>query len=164
MKLVGAFFDFARRVMDATEKGGLPRNDKVKLKHLLDRTGKRYTILAKGLLSSLDLEGGHNKTDKNDSQKLAQLLERANERIFHEKEPFTKKEQEEIADIFKKAYVSRKTERWFELQLDELLAEEMHEYLTGRKTLRTNIPTKKVVRMKPADESDVRIEKPKVKA
>jgi hypothetical protein len=129
MRLIGAFVEFARRVIDAARDGGLGDEDLLKLDNLLTRTGKRNAVLSKGILSALSAGGASDE----DIERFGDLLERANQRILDDAEPFTESEQDEISDIFKRAYVSQKTARWFNNQLDELVAEEISEYISGRK-------------------------------
>jgi hypothetical protein len=50
MGLLGAFSEFSKRVVDTSKKGGLSPKDTKKLQNLLNRTAKRNTILAKGIL------------------------------------------------------------------------------------------------------------------
>lgn len=139
MKLIGSFFQFARRVLKAARAGKLPKVDLKKLEHLLTRTGKRNLVLAKGLLSALNAGGAK----KEDIKQLAKLLEKATTRIAQEKEPFTTKEKKELENIFARAYLSKKAAHWFTSQVDEFLAEEIDEFITGKRML--TVPTKKVI-------------------
>ncbi|MDO8553527.1 MAG: hypothetical protein Q7S22_01865 [Candidatus Micrarchaeota archaeon] len=139
MQLIGSFFEFANRVMSAAKQGKLPKDDSKKLERLLTRTAKRNTVLAKGILTALNAGGA--KAD--DIKRFSQLLEKANDRISQDKNPFTDKENTEISDIFKSAYISTKAAHWFASQIDELVAEEIDEYIKGRRFLA--VPTKKVV-------------------
>ncbi|MFN7991328.1 MAG: hypothetical protein U0R44_04185 [Candidatus Micrarchaeia archaeon] len=142
MRFIGGFFQFARRVIDAARKGGLPETDVRKLDKLLERTGKRNTILAKGILTSLSAGGASDS----DIARFSDLLQSAETRISGDREPFTKAEREEIQSIFKRAYVSSKTARWFSVQLDELLAEEINEFISGSRRVDIGVPAKKTVR------------------
>jgi hypothetical protein len=131
MKIGGAFRDFARRVLDAAGRGGLPKIEQKKLDHLLSRTGMRNTILAKGILTALDAGGA----TKADIAKLSGLLAAANERILADKAPFTTKDRTELTDIFRRAYIPRKTTGWFSSHIDELLAEQIKDEITAGRAL-----------------------------
>jgi hypothetical protein len=142
MKFIGGFFQFARRVLEAARAGGLPEPDIKKLDNLLARTGKRNTVLAKGILTSLSAGGA----SEADIDLFSGLLQSAEVRIAEGKDPFTKPEKEEMVGIFKRAYVSAKTARWFSAQVDELLAEEINEFISGSRRVDIGIPAKKTVR------------------
>jgi hypothetical protein len=142
MKFIGGFFKFARRVMDAAKKGGLAAADLRKLDNLLARTGKRNTVLAKGILSALSAGGASDK----DVKRFGGLLKKAEDRIAGDKEPFTDSERNELNDIFKRAYISSKTTRWFTQQVDELLAEEISEFMEGTRRVDMGVPSKKTVK------------------
>jgi 3-oxoacyl-ACP reductase-like protein len=142
MEFIGGFFQFARRVISAAKSGGLKEPDMKKLDKLLERTGKRNTIVAKGILSALSAGGASEK----DIARFGELLAGAETRISGEKEPFTKNEKEELQDIFKRAYVSTKTARWLSGQIDALLAEEIGEFISGSKRVDIGVPAKKSVR------------------
>ena len=114
MKFVGAFFKFARRVLAAAKKGGLPSKDLIKLDNLLTRTGKRNTVLAKGILSALSAGGASN----NDVGRFGTLLQKAESRIVGGKEPFTSAERKELTGIFQRAYLSMRVARWFATQVE----------------------------------------------
>lgn len=147
MRLIGAFVEFARRVISAAKKGGLGRRDLLKLDNLLTRTGKRNTVLAKGILSALSAGGA----SEDDIRSFGRLLERANRRIMDDHEPFTAREREEIMHIFRRAYISQKTARWFSSQLDELVAEEITEYISGsRRVDIAGVPRRKTVSVEPS--------------
>jgi len=142
MRLIGAFVEFARRVLSAAKKGGLGARDLLKLDNLLIRTGKRNTILAKGILSALSAGGASDS----DIQRFGKLLEKANGRIIEDKDPFTPRERAEMNELFRRAYVSQKTARWFSSQLDELVAEEIGEYIAGRRRIDIGgVPRRKTV-------------------
>ena len=111
----------------------------LKLERLLDRTAKRNLILAKGILSALNAGGAKDV----DIEKFSLLLEKANERINTGKEPFTNVDTQELANIFKRAYISTKAANWFATQMDELLAEEIDEFIKGKRSI--GVPTKKTV-------------------
>jgi len=142
MKFIGAFFDFSRRVIDAATKGGLPQKDLQKLDHLLTRTGKRNAILAKGILSALSAGGA----SAADVSRFGQLLQQAEDRITNDREPFTEPERKELSEIFKRAYISTKTARWFSSQIDELVAQEINEFIAGTRRVDVGIPAKKTVK------------------
>jgi len=88
MRFIGGFFKFARRVMDAAKKGGLAVADLKKLDNLLTRTGKRNTVLAKGILSALTAGGSSDA----DVERFGNLLKNAEDKISNEQEPFTDSE------------------------------------------------------------------------
>ncbi len=142
MRFIGAFFEFARRVLDAARKGGLSSKDLKKLDNLLTRTGKRNTVLAKGILTSLSAGGASER----DVARFGELLQMAESRISDDKEPFTDPERKELSDIFKRAYISAKTARWFSAQVDELLAEEINEFISGTRRVEIGVPSRKAVR------------------
>ncbi|MBU0532844.1 hypothetical protein KKB44_05115 [Candidatus Micrarchaeota archaeon] len=142
MKFIGSFFQFARRVLEAAKKGGLNAIDLKKLDNLLTRTGKRNTILSKGILSALGAGGA----SRNDINRFGELLQAAESRITADKEPFTEAETKELSDIFKRAYISAKVARWFSAQLDELLAEEINEFISGARRVDIGVPRKKTVK------------------
>ncbi len=144
MKFIGGFFQFARRVLEAAKKGGLPVKDLKKLDNLLKKTGKRNTVLAKGILSALAAGGASQK----DIELFGDMLEKAEKRISEDKDPFTKNDNEEISRIFKRAYISQKTESWFHAQVDELLAEEIKEFIQGTRRVDIPVPQKKTVGFK----------------
>jgi hypothetical protein len=138
MRFIGSFYQFAQRVLEAAKKGGLAKNDVAKLERLFERTAKRNIILAKGILSALSAGGAKEA----DIQRFSALLEKANERISIGKEPFTPSDKQELSDIFKRAYISTKAAEWFATQIDELLAEEIDDFIKGRRAVA--VPTKKV--------------------
>lgn len=152
MRFIGGFFQFARRVLDAAQKGGLPESDYRKLDKLLVRTGKRNAILAKGILTSLSAGGASEK----DVKRFGELLQSAEARIREDNEPFTDAERKEMTDIFQRAYISSKTERWFSAQVDELLAEEINEFISGSRRVDIGVPAKKTVRIEPEEEKKER--------
>ena len=136
MVLGETFRGFAERVLGAVRKGGLVKNDASTLDHLLKRTEKRNIILAKGILSALDAGGA----GKADVKRFGELLERANNRIIENKEPFTNSDRNELASIFRRAYVSKKTSSWFSNNLDELLAQEVSSSIKSKS--RIGVPRK----------------------
>lgn len=146
MKLIGSFFDFAQRVVQTAKAGKLPPADVKKLERLLKRTGTRNLVLAKGLLSALSAGGAKAQ----DITALTQLLERAGERIVTDKPPFTSSEKKELEAIFTRAYLSKKAAYWFAQQMDELLAEEIDEFITGRRMI--SVPSRKTVSFEPVDD------------
>jgi hypothetical protein len=149
MRFIGAFFEFSRRVLDAAKAGGLPQRDAKKLDNLLTRTGKRNTVLAKGILTALSAGGA----SPADVSRFGDLLLRAEDRIVEDKEPFTAPERKELSDIFKRAYISAKTANWFQAQIDELLAEEIGEFITGSRRVDIGVPAKKSVRFERDEET-----------
>jgi hypothetical protein len=153
MKLLGAFRDFAKRVLDAVRKGGLPKVDQIKLDHLLTRAGKRNLVLAKAILVALDAGG----SSKKDIRRFGELLEHANRRILEDKRPFTKKEEAELAGIFRRASLSEKTRHRFTGNLDELLASQINESIKGRRKVVVGIPKKKkTIKINPREKKQLR--------
>lgn len=156
MRLSG-FIEFAKKVLRAAKKGGLKGPDLKKLEHLLSKTGKRNRVLAQGILSALDAGG----SSREDIESFSKLLEGANERILHDKPPFTPRQRKELNGIFKRAFVSRKTARWFSMQLDEFVAGEINEFITGGKEIMAGVPERKTVKFaeapKPAKKKRVRL-------
>lgn len=142
MRFIGGFFQFARRVIDAAKNGGLSGKDVKKLDNLLSRTGKRNAIVAKGILTSLSAGGA----SEDDVKRFGELLQLAEDRIQTDTDPFTSSDKTELTNIFKRAYISAKTARWFSAQVDELLAEEINEFIAGSKRIDVGIPTKKTVK------------------
>lgn len=119
----------------------MPFSDQQKLQRLLTLTGRRNLVLAKGLLSALDAGGASHA----DVQALAQLLEKANQRITDEKEPFTTGEKKQLEELFVRSYISPKTAHWFATQTDEFLLTEIDEFISGRRMM--TVPAKKTVTM-----------------
>lgn len=142
MRFIGGFFQFSRRVLEAAKKGGLSESDLKKLDNLLTRTGKRNTVLAKGILTALSAGGSSDK----DVSRFSELLQAAESRISQGREPFTDADRKELSDIFKRAYISAKTAKWFSTQIDELLAEEINEFISGSKRVELGVPARKTVR------------------
>jgi len=138
----GGFTEFVKSVISSAKKGGLKGKDLKKLEHLLKKTGKRNRILAQGILTALTLGGAGRK----DIERFSELLEAANQRITEDREPFTQKQQEELNGIFRRAFISRKTAKWFSLQLDELVAEEINSFIYGERQLMEKVPEKKSVK------------------
>ncbi len=136
MSLLKGFAQFAKRVLQAAKKGGLGALDLKKLANLLKRTEKRNKVMARGLLSALAAGGASEK----DIKDLAELLRSAEDRILRGEEPFNEIEKAHISRIFKNAYISSKTERWFSNHMDELLAEEIREIAIDRR--KTIVPKK----------------------
>lgn len=140
MKLIGNFISFVKRVLKAAKKGGLGKRDQMRLSSLLEDDGWRFSIMASSLISVFG------KASKKDTKKLAKLLER----IYKDKgktRKFTNNEKKEIEGIFRRAEISKKTERWFERRMNQFLAEELHERLTGKKRIQVTVPTKKTVKL-----------------
>src|SRR5262249_35950952 len=126
----------------SAKAGGLNESDMKKLDNLLTRTGKRNTILAKGILTSLSAGGASDK----DIARFSELLQKAEDRISGEKDPFTKAEKDEMQELFKRAYVSSRSARWFSAQMDELLASEINEFISGSRRVDIGVPAKKTVK------------------
>ncbi len=153
MRYIGGFFQFARRVIDAAKKGGLPQSDVKKLDNLLTRTGERNAVLAKGILTALSAGGASEK----DVSRFGALLQAAEGRISQGVEPFNDAERKELSDIFKRAYISAKTADWFSSQIDELLAGEIAEFMSGSRRVEIGVPAKKTVRFESQTEKNAEI-------
>jgi len=142
MRFIGAFFEFSRRVIDAAKKGGIAAKDLKKLDNLLTRTGRRNAVLAKGILTALSAGGASDK----DVARFGEMLLSAESRIMDDAEPFTEAERNELAGIFKRAYISAKTSKWFQAQVDELLAEEINDFISGSRRVEIGVPSRKTVK------------------
>ncbi len=132
------FAKFAERVLAAV-KGRLPAPDVKKLEGVLITTGQRTSVLARGLLSALSAGGA----SKKDIERFGKLLEKANTRIERGQKPFSTREREEIERLFRKAYLSQRTTRWFTTHLDALLADEINSSLKKSRKVRLSLPKKK---------------------
>ncbi|MBI5227130.1 hypothetical protein HY988_00950 [Candidatus Micrarchaeota archaeon] len=141
MRLSGSFFEFSQRLISAAKKGGLSPNDSKKLDRLLTRTAKRNTILAKGILAALSAGGASTQ----DVARFGQLLLKAEERIAADKKPFTESESRQLGDLFQKSYVSTKTAKWFSGQIDELVAGEINDFISGNRKVNPLVPSRKTV-------------------
>jgi 3-oxoacyl-ACP reductase-like protein len=142
MRFVGSFFDFSKKVLGAAKRGGLTPRELKKLDNLLTRTGKRNTVLAKGILTALSAGGASDA----DVTRFSGLLLKAEERVIADKKPFSDAERKELSELFKRAYVSAKTAQWFSAQVDELLAEEINDFVSGSRHIDMGVPAKKSVR------------------
>lgn len=142
MRIVGSFFEFSKRVLDAAKKGGLAPRELKKLDNLLARTGKRNTVMAKGILTALSAGGA----SEADVSRFGGLLRRAEDRVMEGRQPFTEAERKELAGVFGRAYISAKTARWFSAQVDELLAEEINDFISGSRRVDIGVPSRKTVR------------------
>lgn len=138
--MAGSFLTFAKKVIDAAKKGGLNPKELQKLDRLLTRDGKRNKILAAGLVSALKTGAG-----PQDVEKMGALFENASERIADGKLPFTKSEAETLRNILKGAGVPEKTTSWVSKHIDDLLADEIKEFVAGKKLERGFVPTRKTV-------------------
>jgi len=132
-----SFAAFAKRVIDAAKKGGLAPRDLKKLERLLARDGKRNRILAAGLVSAMKAGGAK------EIEKVGDLFEKASERIEAGKPPFTDEDANALRSILKKAGVSEKTTRWVSKHIDDLLAEEIKNFISSGETEKKIIPVKK---------------------
>ncbi|MEK6982370.1 MAG: hypothetical protein AABX38_05550 [Candidatus Micrarchaeota archaeon] len=139
MRLIGSFYMFTQRVLDSLKSTKLPKSDRDKLSRLLKRTAKRNSVLAKGILSGLSAGGASD----DDIKKFSKLLERANSKILEDKEPFSEIDKKDLKEIFRRSYVSAKAADWFASQMDELLAEEIGEFIQGKRTI--GVPTKTIL-------------------
>ncbi len=138
------FIRFAKSVIEAAKKGGLPDRDLAKLDRLLERNGKKNAVLAAGLVSALRTGA----TDQEINQ-VASLFEKASNRISDGKKPFTEKEGETLRKILKGAGVSEKTSSWISKHVDELLADEIKAFIAGGSIERGLVPSKKAVAFEP---------------
>ncbi|MEM2908573.1 MAG: hypothetical protein QW590_00035 [Candidatus Bilamarchaeaceae archaeon] len=136
--MVESFLMFAKKVLDAAKKGGLSQSDLKKLARLLANDRKRYAILAVGLVSALK-----RGATQNDIKRVSALFEKAAGRIANEKKPFTKEEAEELKRIFTDAGISIKASRWVSRHVDDLLANEIQAFISGKKP--EFVPSKKLV-------------------
>ncbi|MBI5223731.1 hypothetical protein HY990_04890 [Candidatus Micrarchaeota archaeon] len=143
MAFGGAFLQFASRVLEAAKRGGLRGKELKTLEQILAKTGKRNTIISKGILSALSAGGAQ----KRDIEVFGKILMNAETKIQEGKKPFTESEQREINDIFKRAYISSKTARWFSSQIDELVAEEINEFISGARGIEAAIPARKITKV-----------------
>lgn len=135
----GSFLNFASRVLDAAKRGGLSNLELRKLENLLTKTGKRNTVLSKGILAALS-EGG---AGRKDIIRFGEILHLAEDRVQNgATKAFTASEQKELSDIFKRSYISAKTARWFSSQVDELIAEEINEFIEGSRGIDVAIPSR----------------------
>lgn len=133
----GSFAEFARKVVEAAKKGGLPLRDLKRLEKLLEKDGKRNKILAAGLIAAMKTSASEKDIDK-----LGKLFEKASERIANGKAPFTESDSQLLRSMLEEAGVSRKATRWVSKNVDELLAEEIKEFISGKKIEREIIPKK----------------------
>ena len=141
--VLGSFMRFAKNVVDAAKKGGLGKKDLQKLERLLTRDGKKNIVLAAGLVSALRTGA----TDK-EVKEVGSLFERASDRISKGKKPFTKNEEKTLRDILTGAGVSERTSRWISSNVDALLADEINEFIAGKKLERGFVPSKKAFALK----------------
>jgi len=148
MDILSAFRRFAGRVIESSKKGGLVGADQKRLGNLLERTGKRNLILAKGILSALDAGGAGRK----DIERFGALLGKANQRILDDKQPFTDFERSELAAIFRRAYIPDGATARFTKNIDELLAEQISESIKERPVMALTMAKKKSTPNKEEDE------------
>jgi len=139
-----SFVRFAKDVISAAKKGGLPKKDIGKLDRLLERNGKKNAVLAAGLVSALKIGA----TDQ-EIKRVGNLFDNAGSRISAGKKPFTKKEEAELRKILKGAGISEKTSHWVSKHVDELLADEIKGFIVGGSIERGVVPTRKQVKFKP---------------
>ncbi len=150
MRVVGSFFDFSKKVLDAAKKGGLAPGELKKLDNLLTRTGRRNAVLAKGILTALSAGGA----GESDVLRFGDMLRRAEERVMESKPPFTEAERKDLSQIFKRAYVSARAAQWFSAQVDELLAEEINEFISGSRRVELGVPKRKSVRFEQEEKEE----------
>lgn len=116
MNFLKSLKGFAERVLNAV-RGRLDASDTKVLEHLLVRTTERNLILARGLLTALNIHS----PKKADIQTLARILDNANARILKNEKPFTEEEEKTISEIFVKYGLSKKVAGWMASQRDILL-------------------------------------------
>jgi len=133
-----SFAEFARKVLDAAKKGGLSSADLKKLERLLIKDGKRNKILASGLVSAMKA-GGAREIDK-----IGKIFERASERIEAGKPPFSEADAKSLRSILRDAGISEKTTAWVSRHIDELLANEIKEFIEGKTVRFGTVPSKKL--------------------
>jgi hypothetical protein len=156
------FAKFTKKVLDAV-KGKLSSKERGVLERLFDRTKKRNTVLAAGLLSALKVGGAGKKEIAN----LAKMLEKANDRILEGKTPFTKAEEKKLGEIFRSARVPRAAEERLrhnvQAEKDDLLVNEIVNSITTstRAKLRGFVPEKEGVPAVSLEEEGKRAEKKK---
>lgn len=150
MRLVGSFFEFSKRVLGAAKKGGLAPRELKKLDNLLARTGKRNTVMAKGILTALSAGGA----SEADVSRFGGLLRKAEDRVMGGRQPFTEAERRDLSEVFRRAYISAKTARWFSAQVDELLAEEINDFISGSRRVDIGVPSRKTVRFEGAAQEE----------
>lgn len=138
MKFVGSFFQFSRRVIDAAKKGGIGGEDLKKLDNVLVQTGKRDTILAKGILSALAMGGA----SALEVARFGALLKTAQQRILEDQKPFTSEENTEISTMFERCLISSKAARFFSTQMNALLADEVNDFIEGKTRVDIGVPIK----------------------
>jgi len=149
-----SFVRFAKDVINAAKKGGLPQKDLGKLDRLLEKNGKKNAVLAAGLVSALKIGA----TDE-EVKRVGVLFDNASSRISGGKKPFTKKEEDELRKILKGAGISEKTSHWVSKHVDELLADEIKGFILGGSIERGIVPTRKAVKFEP----EIKKKKPKKK-
>lgn len=132
------FAKFAERVLAAV-RGRLPAPDVKTLEGVLESTGRRNAVLARGILSALSAGGA----SKRDTERFSILIGKANVRIERGQKPFTPSEEKEINRIFRKNSIPPKTVRWFTKHLDALLAAEISGTLKKKKRVKMTLPKKK---------------------
>ncbi|MEM3432279.1 MAG: hypothetical protein QXF35_00775 [Candidatus Bilamarchaeaceae archaeon] len=133
----GSFAEFAKKVMDAAKKGGLSARDLKRLERLLEKDGKRNKILAAGLVAAMKTGASEKEIEK-----LGKLFEKASERIANGKAPFTDADAQILRSMLEGAGISKKTSKWVSKNIDEMLAAEIKEFITGKKISRVVIPKK----------------------
>ena len=141
MGLLESFKGFVSRIKEAV-KGKLSASDNLLLEHLLNRTNERNLILARGLLTALDIHS----PKKSDIQLLARILDNANIRIIKNKKPFTREEENTISKIFLKYGLSQKVADWMSAQRDIFLYNQIS-IMANESTVKKPTPIK-VIKLK----------------
>ena len=147
------FAKFSERVLKAV-KGRLGKEDVGKLERLFRRVKKRNRILAAGMLSALRAGGA----SKRDIAQLANLLEKANERIEEGKRPFTLQDERALHSIFKSANLPLEAEKRLKsnvkMDKDDMLAAEI------ATSLQSGVPVVRVPFLKSAAVKPAKLEPP----
>jgi hypothetical protein len=154
------FSGFSAKVLAAV-KGKLSQKEAGTLSRLLDRTKKRNTVLAAGLLSALKV-GGAGKTD---ITRLAGVLENAHARIIEGKEPFTKSDERLLEHIFSEARMPLSAEKKLKHNVqndrDDLLAGEIVNSInmSTSQRLKGFVPAKRIPTVRYGEEEEERVRK-----
>lgn len=121
MDVKDSFKSFANRVMHAARLGKLSERDAKMLSHLLNKTGKKYTVISSALITSL----GEGERGGHDVEMFARILEAANRRIDEGKEALTSEEKRQLETIFSGHALSAKVAKNFMLGVDLLLISQL---------------------------------------
>lgn len=133
---MGFFDSFVKRVMDAVKIGRLQKKDSEILSNFFMKAKVRNKVLAHGILSALNT----GRTGDSEIKKLSKLLENANERIEQGRKPFSPSDEKDLRSIFDNAGLSIKTAKWFSLNMDQFLSNEINDEIVEKSA------AKKIVR------------------